>query len=264
MKTEIIKPLNPEAFIEKVKVDNFHLEKDYRALFQPQIEQCIKFSIGPYFWFIPDNTQSKIVAVSDNIGQQTPHNQAQWLHADVYLFANMIHPDDRLYVLSSIQKAMEIFEGMAIYKRNTIGLNIYGRVMNSKKEFVWRLIQFPGLYFNDENRVESAMLMISDISHIGTINQTMMTIIDNSNADCQFYLISKNSTQLIETSLPKISKREQQVIRLMANGLTSQKIAEKLNLAFYTIENHKRNLRGKTNTKSAAELMNFVLVNNLL
>lgn len=264
MKTEIIKPLNPEAFIEKVKVENFHIEKDYRALFQPQIEQCLKFSIGPYFWFIPDNTRSKIAAVSDNVGQQTPHNQAEWLHADVYLFANMIHPDDRLYVLSSIQKAMEIFEGMAIKKRDSFGLNIYGRIMNCKKEFVWRLIQFPGLLFNDENRVESALLMISDISHIGPINQTMMTIIDNSNADCQFYVIPKNSTQLIEANLPKISKREQQVIRLIASGLTSQKIADKLNLALYTVENHKRNLRGKTNTKSAAELINFVLVNNLL
>ena len=98
--------------------------------------------------------------------------------------------------------------------------------------------------------MESAMLMISDLSHIGQISQTMMTIIDNRNGFCQFYMIPQNSKHLETTNLPKISIREQQVIRLMAKGLTSHQISEKLNLAFYTIENHKRNLRAKTNTKS--------------
>jgi DNA-binding CsgD family transcriptional regulator len=204
------------------------------------------------------------VAVSSNIYLQTPHNEQDWLSADVHLFANMIHPDDRFYVLSSIQKAMEVFERMPKEKQKNIGLNIYGRIQNSQNNFVWRLIQFPGLYFNDEYRVESALLMITDLSHIGQISQTMMTIVDNSNDICQFYVIPKDSNTLEAANLPKISSRERQVIQLMANGLTSQEIAEKLNLAFYTIENHKRNLREKTNTKSAAELMNFVLTNNLL
>jgi DNA-binding CsgD family transcriptional regulator len=264
MKIEIIKPLQPDDFIEKVKVEKQFSGKNYKAFFQSHIEQSIRFAIGPYFWFIPDNTRSKIVAVSSNIYLQTPHNEADWLNADVHLFANIIHPDDRLYVLSSIQKAMEIFEGMPLKQRNNIGLNIYGRLFDANKNYVWRLIQFPGLYFNDENRVESAMLMISDLSHIGQISQPMMTVIDNTNDICQFYLIPQNTKHLVATNLPKISLREQQVIRLMANGLTSQEISEKLNLAFYTVENHKRNLRAKTNTKSAAELINFVLVNNLL
>ncbi len=264
MKIEIIKPLLPDDFIVKVKVHDNSKEKNYRAIFQNEIDHAVKFAIGPFFWFIPDNTQSKIVAVSPNINLQTPFNEEDWLNADVHLFANIIHPNDRFYVLSSIQKAMEIFEGMPGKQRNNIGLNIYGRLLDANKNYIWRLIQFPGLYFNDENRVESAMLIISNLSHIGQIDQTMMTIIDNSNNVCQFFVIPKDGNQLQATTLPKISTREQQVIRLMANGFTSQEIAEKLNLAFYTIENHKRNLRAKTNTKSAAELMNFMLVNNLL
>lgn len=264
MKIEIIKPLLPDDFIEKVKVEKLYSEKDYPAIFQSQIEQSLKFAVGPFFWFIPDNTRSKIVAASANVYLQTPYNEQDWLNADVHLFANMIHPDDRFYVLSSIQKAMEVFEGLPINKRNSIGLNIYGRLLDAKKNYVWRLIQFPCLYFNEENRVESAMLMISDLSHIGQISQTMMTIIDNRNGLCQFYMIPQNGKYLEATNLPKISMREQQVIRLMASGLTSHQISEKLNLAFYTIENHKRNLRTKTNTKSAAELMNYVLMNNLL
>jgi DNA-binding NarL/FixJ family response regulator len=106
-------------------------------------------------------------------------------------------------------------------------------------------------------------LMVTDISHLGIIPSTMMTVFDNSNQKCKFFSIASKERKLIETSFPTITNREKQVIRLMANGFTSKEIAEKLHLAFYTVENHKRNLRTKTNTKSAAELMNYLLINNL-
>jgi DNA-binding CsgD family transcriptional regulator len=203
------------------------------------------------------------VAFSPNIELHTPYLATEWQNAEIHLFANMIHPEDRFYVLSSMQMAMEVFMAMPKEKQKSIGLNIYGRMLNAKNLFVWKLIQFPGLYFNEENRIESVLLMITDISHLGMVPSTMMTVIDNSNQQCQFFSISPESKKLIETQFPTISKREKQVIRLMANGLTSKEIAENLNLAFYTIENHKRNLRAKTNTKSAAELINYLLINNL-
>jgi DNA-binding CsgD family transcriptional regulator len=264
MKIEIIKPLLPEDFIEKVKVDNTFIENDYAKYFLPQIENAVHFAVGPYFWVIPDNTKSNLATVSSNIGLHTPYSKANWKEAEIHLFANLIHPDDRLYVLSSMQIAMEVFMAMPKVKQKSIGLNIYGRMLNAKNQYTWRLLQFPGLYFNPENRIESVFLLITDVSHLGNITKSMMTVIDNSNETCQYYVIPQNGKQLVEANLPKISIRERQVIRLMASGLTSQEIAEKLNLAFYTIENHKRNLRAKTNTKSAAELMNFVLINNLL
>ncbi len=263
MERNILTPLLPNDFLARLKVDDSSDKKDYLKYFETQIRDSVRFAAGPYFWFIPDNTQSKIIAVSSNIASQTPHSKEEWLEADVHLFANLVHPDDRYYLLSSIQKAMEIFENMAPQKRETIGLNIYSRLINMDKEFVWKLIQFPGLYFNKNNRVEAAMLMISEIQHIGSISKTMMTIIDNSNDSYKFYTIS-NENKLIDTQLPKISNREMQVIKLMAAGLPSKSIADKLNLSIYTIENHKRNLRAKTQTKSAAELINFVFINNIL
>jgi DNA-binding CsgD family transcriptional regulator len=264
MKFETLKPLLPKDFIEKVKVDMVTERKDYKSLFQSEIEQSIRFAVGPFFWFIPDNTQSQIVAVSENIHLQTPHTAKEWLEGDVHFFVSLLHEKDQLYVLSSIQKAMEIFEAMPIERRKNVGLNIYGRMLNAHKKYSWRLIQFPALYFNHSHRVESALLMFTDLSHLGNIAKPMMTIIDSNESGNQFYIVHEDTNELVKTNLPKISIRELQIIRLMASGLTSQEISTKLNLAFYTIENHKRNLRAKTKTKSAAELINYVLMNNLL
>ena len=46
--------------------------------------------------------------------------------------------------------------------------------------------------------------------------------------------------------------------------LAWQKIAKELNISYSTVENHKRNLRRKTNTKTSVELVHFMMNNNLL
>lgn len=45
--------------------------------------------------------------------------------------------------------------------------------------------------------------------------------------------------------------------------LNTPQIAEKLNVSYYTVENHKRNLRIKTKTKTSGELIKFAIDNNL-
>ncbi|MDG4654761.1 response regulator transcription factor [Chryseobacterium arthrosphaerae] len=63
---------------------------------------------------------------------------------------------------------------------------------------------------------------------------------------------------------PKITKREKDILNLMAQGFNSPEIAEKLFLSYHTVENHKRNLRKKTNTKTSAELIAYTMNHSLL
>ena len=50
----------------------------------------------------------------------------------------------------------------------------------------------------------------------------------------------------------------------MFKGLNTPQIADQLFIAYDTVENHRRNLRRKTQTKTAAALMNYVWENNWL
>lgn len=61
-----------------------------------------------------------------------------------------------------------------------------------------------------------------------------------------------------------ITKREREILALMINGKTSPEIAETLFISYHTVENHKKNLRVKTETKTSVELIYYVLHNNIL
>lgn len=52
-----------------------------------------------------------------------------------------------------------------------------------------------------------------------------------------------------------LSKREKEIVIEIGKGLSSEQIAEKLFLSYYTVETHKKNIYLKLNVKTTAELI---------
>ncbi|NLN33719.1 MAG: response regulator transcription factor [Flavobacteriaceae bacterium] len=70
--------------------------------------------------------------------------------------------------------------------------------------------------------------------------------------------ILKKKPKSSYTSLPKgvvLSKREKEIVVEIGNGLSSEQIAEKLFLSYYTVESHKKNIFLKLNVNTNAELI---------
>lgn len=65
----------------------------------------------------------------------------------------------------------------------------------------------------------------------------------------------------VETPL---SKREKEVIRLIANEYSNQEIADKLFISNRTVESHKRNLLEKTGAKNVAGLVLYAVEHNFI
>ena len=70
----------------------------------------------------------------------------------------------------------------------------------------------------------------------------------------------RSSRQLASTFYPhgdeaRISKREMNVLQCICDGFSSKQIAEKLHISIHTINNHRKNMLGKTNCKNLSELV---------
>ncbi len=66
------------------------------------------------------------------------------------------------------------------------------------------------------------------------------------------------------SKLPKLTKRETEVLSLIANGLTNLQISEKLFISIDTVDSHRKNLHSKLNVKNTAMLIKFATENNIL
>lgn len=62
----------------------------------------------------------------------------------------------------------------------------------------------------------------------------------------------------------ELSEREKEVVVLIANGLTSGEIAEKLFISTHTVDTHRKNILSKLNVKNATGIMRFALQTGII
>lgn len=62
-------------------------------------------------------------------------------------------------------------------------------------------------------------------------------------------------------TLESLTKTELNILRMIAEGMTSKDIADELFISFKTVENHRSNISGKLGLKGAHSLLKFALKN---
>jgi DNA-binding NarL/FixJ family response regulator len=62
----------------------------------------------------------------------------------------------------------------------------------------------------------------------------------------------------------KLTRREIEVLKLIAEGLTNQEIADKLFISFQTVDSHRKNLFKKLDARNRASLINIAMQNGLI
>jgi DNA-binding NarL/FixJ family response regulator len=67
-----------------------------------------------------------------------------------------------------------------------------------------------------------------------------------------------------DSSLPRLSAREREVLELILNDFSNQQIADRLGISVRTVETHKQNLIQKTGTNSIAGLVVFAIKHDLV
>jgi len=89
----------------------------------------------------------------------------------------------------------------------------------------------------------------------------------------EIYLPSKLRQQLLNDSIginesnsfiPKLSRREQEILNLIADEYTSSEIADKLFISLKTVESHRKNLHQKLNVRNSAGLIKTAIQKGLI
>lgn len=166
---------------------------------------------------------------------------------------DLIHPDDVDFVLRA--------EEATLIKMNEIG---FEHQLHLKTSYCFRMRIADGSYHlfhhqaihlskDDEGRLTTALNIHTDIHHITQTNNHIVLVagIGKRSDYCQMDL-SAEDTNL---SIPKLSKREMEVLALIAKGLSSKQIGDRLFIAQETVRMHRKNLLRKTGTNGGATLI---------
>ena len=80
----------------------------------------------------------------------------------------------------------------------------------------------------------------------------------------QKFMKSKEEEKLREDVEVELTKREIEILKLIAEEYTNQEIAEKLFISQRTVDTHRRNLIQKLNAKNTAGLVRYAIKHKLV
>ena len=166
---------------------NDEVNINFQNYFSASIEQASKFASAPFFWFIPDTKKMQIAAASENIHQLTPYKNVEWINNDLFFWFSNVHPDDRDFVMSAVAMTASINETPPLEKANKMQSNIYCRMLNAQNVHRWVLMQFPERMYNEDCKIISCLVLMTDLSHLSNDFKRMMTVLDTSNKETHFF-----------------------------------------------------------------------------
>jgi DNA-binding NarL/FixJ family response regulator len=131
-----------------------------------------------------------------------------------------------------------------------IALSMYG-----EEEYYYKMVDAGAKGF---------LLKDSDISEV---KEAILTIIKGGSYFSQellYHVIQKIKHREHENKSSNLSKREKEILFNICEGYSNQEIADTLFISKRTVDKHRANLLGKTNSKNTASLILFAIRNKLI
>jgi DNA-binding NarL/FixJ family response regulator len=135
------------------------------------------------------------------------------------------------------------------------GINIIALSMYGEEEYYYKMVDAGAKGF---------LLKDSDIAEV---KEAIMTVTKGGSYFSQellYHVIQKIKHREHESKSANLSKREKEILFKICEGLSNQEIAETLFISKRTVDKHRANLLGKTNSKNTASLILFAIRNKLI
>lgn len=225
------------------------------------------FHVGPYFACVVDYRDMSFQYIKglENI---LGHDANILYTKKLEHLVEWVHPEDVQKVLGLAVHYFTFLGQQPLEKRLDFWPSINFRMRKANGDYLRVLEQVICLQVDEEGRITHALKYFTDISHLNYSGEVVLAVLDTKdNTGKQFYTWKANSAgangtdNIVKTDL---SEREKDILALVAKGLTSKEIAQKLQISHHTVNKHRENMLRKTGSKNLNEVLSFAYCNDYL
>lgn len=222
--------------------------------FEPGFDELMSsiFGMGQVYHYLIDFYDMGISHLSSGFKAAHGIENGQVGHINDIL--SLIHPDDMNFVAGAEKKVMN-------YLYHVLGAD---KLRSYKASYNFRFRTADGTYrlynhqslilkLDQQNNIVKSLNIHTDISHLGAKNNYRCSLIGLAGEPSFLDLEVEDSLELIGKK--KFSRRETEVIALLAKGFTTAGIARQLFISVDTVKFHRRNILLKSGCANVAELV---------
>ncbi len=251
-----------------------HLEKLYYQSQIVEIEEVMErissiryqsslFPFSPAVFYVIDYSQHQYLMLTDSIKSIIGYDAREFLEGGISRLIDVYNEDDFRIYNESVFKENQLFI-KENYKADESYSFSYNFRVKSKKNTTVHIFQ-QGTYLidpvnrapiysmgiiNDISAFKSDSLIVHRVDKIDPITGGREGIMTN------FFFPNEEDSLL--------TKKEKDVLCYLADGMCSKEIAGKLRISVNTVDNHRRNMLKKTNSRNIAQLVSFAIRSRII
>ncbi len=233
---------------------------NYKSLIYPDLALDRLMCIGPHFIYIFDCSISKFHYLSENVVNILGYHPDYLLAKSMVFLKEILHPEDLQVVFESTKKSWEFVKSVPEVQRKSFKISCDFRVKKADGQYIRLLQQNAVVNLDKKGNILYVLGVCTDISHWHKDNQITLSIV-GPQEEQTFYCTSPGKKFEHKNLL---SKREKQILRLLAEGYCSREISDQLSISRHTVNVHRRNMLDKLNLHNTISLIKFAATHHLI
>ena len=217
---------------------------------------------GPRFYLVVNLNTYKYEYVGKGQRLLTGYSNEQVSREGISFQLANLHPEDGEYIVKrSYPRFTEILSGFSPEGQKNILLQNNYRFRHKEGHYV-HLIEQNWVMETDEKG--APQLMLTHVYQLPMIHPFRVNVIIKELLPDQSYEV------LYATEFPEpeekvsLSQREAEVMSLLAEGLNSEGIGQRLSISFHTVRTHRKNMLKKLGMKSTNELIAYGISHGII
>lgn len=224
----------------------------------PNLEEHEKY-FPETFYYVADHKEERFSYLSKSVHSifGIEKEAGEKMHAAEFM-QRIGHPHDMPAVFELFEKLNEFISEIASEKLSDIRMLRCFRLKN--KDGVYKKIvdQATILEINENKRISKYLGAVSLAPLVSDFGVATAIIVDITNGnELASYNLKKDEAQTL------LTKREIQVMRLLAMGYKNREVADKLSISVLTVQTHRKHIMSKLNISNPIDLVWKALEINL-
>lgn len=211
------------------------------------------FQVGDYYYMIFNPPEMVIEFASKNITDILGYEPAEFT---LNKLVEIIHPDDLPHFINFEATVTRFWSELPPEKVMKYKSRYDYRIRKKSGDYIRILQQIVTIQSDADGAVLRTFVVHTDISDLKQSNKMVLSFIGLEGEP------SYIDVKPVQKMLPQqeiLTVREKQLLHLLAKNMTSQQIADELNISPSTVSTHRKNILRKTKTRSILELVQKAL-----
>ncbi|WEK37525.1 MAG: LuxR C-terminal-related transcriptional regulator [Candidatus Pseudobacter hemicellulosilyticus] len=213
------------------------------------------FHVGDYYYYIINLARVEFEFISDSVLQVMRCSSKEQFTVE-YIYNN-IHPDDKPRFVAHEQQVTAFFNALPMEKVMKYKVSYDYRLLTMDGDYKWILMQTTTIQTDMNGAVIRVLGVQTDITHLKQDNKPSGLSFIGLEGEPSFYNVPINQAPVASAS--RFTRREQEVLKLMAAGNSTKKIAALLFLSVHTVNTHRKKILAKSGCQTLAELISKTL-----